>query len=167
MAPSGGYVAGREDLVQRVSVQLSAPGVEGGATFGMNQRLFQGLFQAPAVIGESLKGALLVSAVMDRLGFASNPPGPNLQHMLETQTCATLSTTPRDCSDFSGSESLEEAVPVPTMGRTDIIQSVRLGSRERLVAFCEYSSCAHALNSMHIVPQFSVILLLCSSVLLV
>ena len=52
LAPSGGYVAGRADLVAAAQRRLSAPGVEGGATFGQNRALFQGLFHAPQVVGE-------------------------------------------------------------------------------------------------------------------
>ena len=100
LAPCGGYIAGREDLVQRATVHLSAPGVDGGATFNMYRHLFQGLFMAPSIVGESLKGAMLVSEVMEtKLGFGCNPK--------------------------------------PKGHRTDIIQAVRLGSRERLIAFCE------------------------------
>lgn len=73
MAPAGGYVAGRADLVAACRVHLSAPGVEGGATFNQYAKLFQGLFMAPAIVGESLKGAELLAQVMDGLGFACNP----------------------------------------------------------------------------------------------
>ena len=49
IAPTGGYVAGRADLVAAAGRRLSAPGVEGGATLGRNRDLFQGLFLAPQV----------------------------------------------------------------------------------------------------------------------
>lgn len=74
LAPSGGYIAGRADLVGAAGRRLSAPGVEGGATLGQNRALYQGLFHAPQVVGEALKGASLVAHVMDGLGFACNPP---------------------------------------------------------------------------------------------
>ncbi len=73
LAPSGGYIAGRADLVAAASRRLSAPGVEGGATLGMNRLLFQGLFHAPQVVGEALKGACFVAHVMGALGYACNP----------------------------------------------------------------------------------------------
>jgi cystathionine beta-lyase family protein involved in aluminum resistance len=74
LAPCGGYIAGRTDLVNSATVHLSAPGVDGGATFNMYRYLFQGLFIAPSVVGESLKGAMLVSEVMEnKLGFPCNP----------------------------------------------------------------------------------------------
>ena len=76
LAPSGGYVAGRADLVAAASRRLSSPGVEGGATLGQGRLLFQGLFNAPAVVGEALKGAELVAHVMSALGYLCNPlPG--------------------------------------------------------------------------------------------
>lgn len=74
LAPSGGYVAGRSDLVAAAGRRLGAPGVEGGATLGMNRVLFQGLFNAPQVVGEALKGACLVAHVMESLGYECNPP---------------------------------------------------------------------------------------------
>ena len=99
LAPSGGYIAGRADLVAAAGRRLSAPGVEGGATLGMNRLLFQGLFNSPQVVGEALKGAELVAECLSRAGCECNPRAGD--------------------------------------ARTDIIQAVTLGSRERVVAFCE------------------------------
>ena len=74
LAPSGGYIAGKGHLVDAATVHLSAPGVDGGATFNLYRHLFQGLFMAPGVVGESLKGAELVSEVMNnQLGYPCNP----------------------------------------------------------------------------------------------
>ena len=100
LAPCGGYVAGKKVLVDAATVHLSAPGVDGGATFGQYKNLFQGLFFAPAIVGESLKGAELVADVMqNKLGYPCNPPAGG--------------------------------------HRTDIIQAVQLGSRAKLISFCE------------------------------
>ena len=74
IAPTGGYVAGRAELVAAAARRLSAPGVEGGATLGQSRRLFQGLFLAPQMVGEALKGAHLVAHVMAALGYECNPP---------------------------------------------------------------------------------------------
>ncbi|KAL1504921.1 hypothetical protein AB1Y20_008688 [Prymnesium parvum] len=74
IAPTGGYVAGRADLVAAAGRRLSAPGVEGGATLGMNRAFFQGLFMAPQVVGEAMKGAELIARVMESLGYECNPP---------------------------------------------------------------------------------------------
>lgn len=100
LAPCGGYIAGKDKLVKAALVHLSAPGVDGGATFNMYRHLFQGLFLAPGVVGESIKGAELIADVMfNQYGFQCNPP--------------------------------------PNSHRTDIIQAVQLGSRDKLISFCE------------------------------
>lgn len=76
LAKSGGYVVGKEALLKQVSARLTAPGVgtEGGAMYGGYTRdFFQGLFLAPHVVGEALKGAVLTAAVMEALGFPTFP----------------------------------------------------------------------------------------------
>lgn len=73
IAPSGAYVAGRKDVVARALARLTAPGVGGGPTLGMNRTLFQGLFLAPQMVGEATKGAMLVGQTMRNLGYATNP----------------------------------------------------------------------------------------------
>lgn len=73
IAPSGAYVAGREDIVVKALARLSAPGVGGGATLGMNRTLFQGLFLAPQMVAEACKGAMLVGHTMRFLGYTTNP----------------------------------------------------------------------------------------------
>ena len=60
---TGGYIAGRAALVQAAKNRLAAPGVGGGATLGQNGQILQGLFMAPATVGESLKGAMLCAQV--------------------------------------------------------------------------------------------------------
>lgn len=74
IGPSGAYVAGRQALVDRARARLAAPGVGGGATLGLNRTLFQGLFMAPGMVGEAVKGGMLLADVMSRLGYATNPP---------------------------------------------------------------------------------------------
>ncbi len=75
LAPSGGYIAGKAAYVQNAAYRLTAPGIGGevGATLGNNRLLFQGLFMAPHAVAESLKGAILCSAVMQKLGFDTSP----------------------------------------------------------------------------------------------
>lgn len=72
---AGGYVAGREDLVEAAACRLTAPGIgsSGGATFDQNRLLFQGLFLAPQMVGEALKGNHLIAHVFDQLGYRVNP----------------------------------------------------------------------------------------------
>lgn len=72
---AGGYLAGRKDLVEAACCRLTAPGIgsEGGATFDQNRLLFQGLFLAPQMVGEALKGTHLASYVFQKLGYPVNP----------------------------------------------------------------------------------------------
>lgn len=100
IVPMGGYVAGRADLVHRAACRLTAPGIgrEGGASLDMNRLLFQGLFLAPNVVAEALKGATLAARLFHDLGYPVDP-----------------------------------AWDAP---RTDIIQAVKLGSPEKLIALC-------------------------------
>lgn len=73
IVPSGAYVAGRTEWVEKARCRLAAPGVGGGATLGYQRAMCQGLFMAPQTVGEALKGSLLVGEVMTRLGYAVNP----------------------------------------------------------------------------------------------
>jgi cystathionine beta-lyase family protein involved in aluminum resistance len=71
----GGYVAGRADLVEAAACRLTAPGIgsSGGATFDQNRLLFQGLFLAPQMVGEAMKGNHLTAYVFHQLGYPVNP----------------------------------------------------------------------------------------------
>lgn len=73
---AGGYIAGRADLVEAAACRLTAPGIgsQGGATFDQNRLLFQGLFLAPQMVGEAMKGTYLTGYVFDKLGYPVNPP---------------------------------------------------------------------------------------------
>lgn len=75
IATAGGYVAGRADLVEAATCRLTAPGIgsAGGATFDQNRLLFQGLFLAPQMVGEALKGNYLTAQVFEQLGYPVNP----------------------------------------------------------------------------------------------
>ena len=97
---AGGYVAGKADLVEAAACRLTAPGIgsSGGATFDQNRLIFQGLFLAPQMVGEAIKGSHLIAYVFEQLGYPVNP--------------------------------------LPFAPRRDIIQAVRLGSAEKLIAFC-------------------------------
>ncbi len=72
---AGGYVAGRANLVEAATCRLTAPGIgsSGGATFDQNRLLFQGLFLAPQMVGEAMKGNHLTAYVFDQLGYGVNP----------------------------------------------------------------------------------------------
>lgn len=75
LAPTGGYIAGKAAYVKNAGYRLTTPGLgkKVGATLGQNRLLFQGLFMAPHVVAESLKGAVLCAAIMKKLGFETSP----------------------------------------------------------------------------------------------
>ena len=97
---AGGYVAGKADLVEAAACRLTAPGIgsSGGATFDQNRLLFQGLFLAPQMVGEAMKGNHLTAYVFDKLGYPVNP--------------------------------------LPAAPRRDVIQAIKLGSKQKILAFC-------------------------------
>lgn len=100
-APTGGYIAGRADLVELASYRLTVPGLGGemGATLGDTAREFyQGLFIAPHVVTQAVKTAIFASAVFKNLGYSVKP--------------------------------------LPEEVRSDIIQAIRLETREKLCNFC-------------------------------
>jgi cystathionine beta-lyase family protein involved in aluminum resistance len=100
LAPTGGYLAGRKDLIHLAACRLAAPGVarETGATLGINRTILQGLFLAPTVVAQALKSAVLVAAAYKNLGYPVCP----------------------DTNSY----------------RSDIIQSIKLGSPEAVKVFC-------------------------------
>ncbi len=75
IAPTGGYIAGRKDLVESCSYRLTTPGTgrEIGATLGNNRELFMGAFHAPHVTGEALKTAAFTAALFQHFGYAVTP----------------------------------------------------------------------------------------------
>lgn len=101
LAPTGGYIVGRADLVENASYRLTAPGLGGemGATLGDTQREFyQGLFLAPHVVQQAVKTAIFAAALFQKLGY--------------------------------------EVKPLPQEARHDIIQAIKLESKQRLCDFC-------------------------------
>ncbi len=75
LAPTGGYIAGREDLIERISYRLTAPGIgrEVGSYAGSYQPFYQGLFMAPHVVAQAVKTSILASAVFDAMGMRTTP----------------------------------------------------------------------------------------------
>ena len=75
LAPTGGYIVGREDLVELASYRLTAPGMgaELGASLVNNRLFFQGLFLAPHVVSQALKGALFAAGIFENLGYMTYP----------------------------------------------------------------------------------------------
>lgn len=75
IAPTGGYIAGRKDLIEKCAYRLTCPGVgrEVGATLGHSRELYMGLFSAPHVVGEALKTAVYTASLFELLGFSVTP----------------------------------------------------------------------------------------------
>lgn len=111
LAPTGGYIAGSAELLDRIAARVFAPGIGAGLgpTLGLGRTLVQGLFYAPLVIGETLRGLDFAASLFALLGF--------------------------------------EVDPLPGELRTDIVQAIRLGSRERLIAFARGLQSALPINA--------------------
>lgn len=75
IVPCGGYVCGREDLIEKVACRVFAPGMGRalGATLGFNRLAFQGFFLAPHVVSQALKGAVLTAHALARMGIQVSP----------------------------------------------------------------------------------------------
>ncbi len=77
LAPCGGYIAGKKECVEQAAYRLSSPGLgkEVGATLGVNQSFYQGLFLSPVVVAGALKGAIFAANVYEKAGFVVRPDG--------------------------------------------------------------------------------------------
>lgn len=115
LAPTGGYIAGRADLVQKASNRFTAPGIsmDIGATLDNLRLLYQGLYLSPLTVTEALKGAIFSAAFWQKLGYEVHPEPEDL--------------------------------------RTDIIQAIKLNSREKMIAFCQGIQKGSPIDS-HVVP---------------
>ncbi len=82
LAPAGGYIAGRRDCVENAAFRLTSPGLgkEVGASLGVIQSFYQGLFQAPLVVSGALKGAIFAANLYENLGFRVTPDGTEPRH---------------------------------------------------------------------------------------
>ena len=102
IASTGGYVAGRADLIQMVAERLTAPGIgkEQGANFNLNNSFFKGIFMAPSAVASAMKTAVFAAYMLEKLGYRNVSP---------------------KYDEF----------------RTDIIQTVELGSEKNLVRFTQ------------------------------
>ncbi len=82
LAPIGGYVAGRADLIENCAYRLTSPGLgkEVGATLGVTQSFYQGFFLAPTVVSSALKGAVFAANLYERLGFPVIPNATESRH---------------------------------------------------------------------------------------
>jgi cystathionine beta-lyase family protein involved in aluminum resistance len=116
LAPTGAYIAGKKDLIDRIQYRLTAPGIgaEVGSWPAGYLPYYQGLFLAPHVVGECMKGATLLAAAFEALGY--------------------------------------EVMPGASGFRSDITQSIRFGSEEKLLKFCRIVQAASPVDG-HIMPE--------------
>ena len=82
LAPMGGYVAGRKDLVESAAMRMTVPGIgrECGASLGTNRALYQGLFLAPHTVAQATKTAVFAAKVMELLGYRTSPTSQDVRH---------------------------------------------------------------------------------------
>lgn len=82
IARTGGYIAGRHDLIEKCAARLITPGIgrEVGCTLGMNRELFLGVYSAPHIVGEALKSMTYAAALFKKLGFDSTPESGEIRH---------------------------------------------------------------------------------------
>ncbi|MEG2096655.1 MAG: methionine gamma-lyase family protein [Pseudoflavonifractor sp.] len=82
LAPMGGYLAGRRDLIEAAAMRLTAPGIgkECGATLGNNRALYQGLFLAPHTTAQAVKTAVFAAKMMELLGYKTEPTSDMVRH---------------------------------------------------------------------------------------
>lgn len=82
LAPTGGYIAGRADLVDRAAKRMTTPGIEGecGCTIGTNRALYQGFFLAPHVVAQALKTTAFCAGMLEALGFKTSPAPSEDRH---------------------------------------------------------------------------------------
>ena len=82
LAPTGGYIAGRHDLIEGAAMRLTTPGIgkECGSTFGSNRSLYQGLFLAPHTTAQAVKTAVFAARMMELLGYQVDPASGAVRH---------------------------------------------------------------------------------------
>ena len=92
IAPTGGYIAGKKELIEKCSYRLTCSGVgrEVGATLGHSRELYLGLFQAPHVVGEAVKTAVYTASLFESLGFNVSPSPRDIRG--DIIQCVTLGT---------------------------------------------------------------------------
>lgn len=82
LAPTGGYLAGRKDLIEAAAMRLTVPGIgrECGSTLGNNRSLYQGLFMAPHTVAQAVKTAVFAAKMMELLGYQTEPTSDTVRH---------------------------------------------------------------------------------------
>ena len=129
LAPIGGYIAGREDLIRQCSYRLSAPGLgqEVGANLGLLPLLFQGIFLAPTVTANALKTALFAARIYEKLGFHTNPSSDEERHdVIQAVTLRSSEAMEAFCLGIQKASPVDSAAtpwPIPMPGYADPVVS--------------------------------------------
>lgn len=117
LAPTGGYICGRADLVERASYRLTVPGIgrECGCTLGNNRVLYQGLFLAPHTVAQALKTAIFAARIMEKLGYDTEPHACQTRHdIIQMISLKTPEGVQKFCRGIqSGSPVDSYVTPVP------------------------------------------------------
>ena len=125
LAPVGGYIAGRADLIERCAKRLTAPGLgkDVGASLGLNASLYQGFFLAPCVTASAEKGAIFAAALYESLGFAVHPSSRDVRYdiiqAIELKTPENLSAFCRGIQSAAPVDSFVRPVPSEMPGYPD------------------------------------------------
>lgn len=117
LAPMGGYVAGRADLVEYAAQRLSVPGIgsECGASLGVNRSLFQGFFFAPHTVSQALKTMAFAALMLSKLGFETAPgPFEKRSDIIQTIRLNTAENLVRFCQGIQKGSPVDSfAAPIP------------------------------------------------------
>lgn len=113
LAPTGGYVVGKAELVEKAAMRLTTPGIGGecGATLGNNRLLFQGLFMAPHIVAQALKTATFCSAMMSKIGFETSPaPNEVRSDIIQMVTLRTADNMKKFCKGIQSGAPVDSYV---------------------------------------------------------
>ncbi len=117
IVPTGGYVAGKAELVESACCRLTSPGIgsKGGTSFDLNRLIFQGLFLAPQMISEALIGADLIAGVFHELGFSVKPGlGENRSDIIQSIQFGNAESVKVVCKAFQACSPIDSYLdPIP------------------------------------------------------
>lgn len=117
LAPCGGYIAGTKECVEQAAFRLSSPGLgkEVGASLGVNQSFYQGLFLAPTVVAGALKGAIFAANVYEGLGFRCIPDATEERYdIIQAVECKTANGLIAFCKGIQAAAPVDSfVVPEP------------------------------------------------------
>ena len=117
LAPRGGYIAGRHDLVEGAAARMTVPGIgrECGASLGNNRALYQGLFMAPHTVAQALKTSVFAAKMMELLGYETDPASHSIRHdIIQMIHLKTPDAVKRFCKGIQAGAPVDSYVtPVP------------------------------------------------------